>query len=66
MTHNNDINEDFTKYSEWEMHVKHEVKIWKMWHNHWIEKAKKMQVPIYFFRYEDMMRDPKEILTKIF
>lgn len=41
LTHNKDINEDFTQYSEWKMHVESEVKIWKKWHNHWIQKAKK-------------------------
>lgn len=66
MTHNKDIVEDFTKFPEWQMHVKHEVKNWKKWHNYWVNKAKKLQVPIYFFRYEDLITDPLPILTKIF
>jgi hypothetical protein len=48
------------------MHVQSEVRIWKKWHDYWIEKAKSKKVPVYFFRFEDLMREPLPILSKIF
>jgi Sulfotransferase domain len=40
MTHNNDTNEDFTKFPEWSTHVQQEIGIWKRWHTYWLDKAK--------------------------
>ena len=66
VTHNNDINEDFTKWSEWFSHVEEDAKTWALWHDYWIQKSINKEMPIYFFRYEDMITDPKSELSKIF
>ena len=58
MTHNKDINEDIRTYPEWELHVSQEVGIWKRWHHYWLDKARNKKVPVYFFRFEDLLADP--------
>lgn len=47
------------------MHVKEEGRIWHSWNNYWIDKAKRQEVPIYFFRFEDVMTDPEPELKTI-
>jgi len=47
----------------WDALVKQELTAWRDFHNYWIERK---DVPIYFFRYEDLTNDPKATLTKIF
>jgi hypothetical protein len=67
MTHNLSINENFSKdFEEWDWMIRHETKVWKKWHEYWIEKAQSNEVPVYFFRYEDLLSDPSEVLTGIF
>lgn len=48
------------------MHVESETRIWKKWHDYWVKMARDKTIPVYFFRYEDLMRDPAPILSKIF
>jgi len=67
MTHNKSINENFhTDYPEWDWMVKQETKIWKKWHRYWIDKASSLEVPVLFFRFEDLMSDTKGTLEEIF
>ncbi|CDW90322.1 fbox domain containing protein [Stylonychia lemnae] len=66
MCHNQDINEDFTQYPEWALHVNQEVMIWKKWHQYWIDMAQKQEVPILFFRFEDLLLDAQSTLSEIF
>ena len=40
--------------------------IWKKWHEYWINKAKQQDVPILFFRFEDLLSDPQTTLSDIF
>lgn len=65
MCHNKDINEDFTKYPEWDLHISQEVLIWKKWHDYWLTKARERQIPVFFFRFEDLLVDPKKTLSDI-
>lgn len=58
MTHNNDINEDFTTFPEWALHIQEEIGFWKRWHNYWIERARNKEVPVFFFRFEDLLANP--------
>jgi hypothetical protein len=38
----------------------------KKWHKYWIETAKIMQVPVLFFRFEDLLVHPKKHLNDVF
>lgn len=46
--------------------IRIETKVYKRWHEYWIEKAESSEVPILFLRFEDLMKDPKKNLTDIF
>ena len=39
---------------------------WKIWHEYWIKVAEESKKPVYFFRFEDVLLNPKEELTKLF
>ncbi len=66
MSHNKDVNEDISQFFEWKLHIEQEVHIWRRWHQYWIDKAREQEVPIYFFRFEDMLQNPEEVLKDIF
>mmetsp|Transcript_18614 Transcript_18614/g.17707 ORF Transcript_18614/g.17707 Transcript_18614/m.17707 type:complete len:142 (+) Transcript_18614:590-1015(+) len=68
LTHNKQINEDYTKIFPqiWETCIKEDISMWKMWHQYWIEKAEKQEMPVFFVRYEDVLKDPKKNLEDIF
>ena len=36
-----------------------------MWHNYWVKMAKTTEKPIYFFRFEDIMANPRIELHKL-
>jgi hypothetical protein len=40
--------------------------MWLEWHDYWMEKVKQSKVPIYFFRFEDLLLNPEPILKDIF
>lgn len=46
--------------------VKQELSCWRDFHNFWIHKAKVEGVPVFFFRFEDITRSPKDILMQVF
>jgi hypothetical protein len=35
-----------------------ELKCWLRWHDYWMEKVKTSAIPIYFFRFEDLLLQP--------
>lgn len=37
-----------------------------MWHDYWMEQAKNSSVPIFFFRFEDLIQQPEIVLKDIF
>ena len=39
---------------------------WKIWHDYWIKVAEDSSKPVYFFRFEDVLENPREELTKLF
>ena len=39
---------------------------WKIWHDYWIKVAEDSSKPVYFFRFEDILANPREELTKLF
>jgi hypothetical protein len=66
MTHNNTVNDECYKMPEWDHICKVAPSAWKKWHEYWIEKSQTSEVPIYYFRFEDIISDPKSVLTEIF
>ena len=42
------------------------TKTYKRWYDHWISVAESEARPVYFFRFEDVLDNPKRELTGIF
>jgi hypothetical protein len=40
--------------------------MWKKFYDYWLEVAKNKTIPVYFFRFEDLMTDTERILREIF
>ena len=40
--------------------------MWKEFYEYWLEIAEKGTIPVYFFRFEDLVTDPQRILTEVF
>ena len=55
MTHSKDINEDISTFPEWDIHIALNVRVWKRWHDQWMAIARSGRVPVYFFRFEDLL-----------
>lgn len=43
-----------------------DVKMWFEWHDYWMEKVKTSKIPIYFFRFEDLLLQPEPVLKDMF
>jgi hypothetical protein len=50
----------------WEEYVKDMARLWNEYNAYWYDVAKKGEVPVYLFRFEDLIQDPKTVLTDIF
>ena len=66
MTHSKDINEDISTFPEWDIHVGLNVRVWKRWHDQWMGIARSGRVPVYFFRFEDLLANSSKELEDIF
>ena len=42
------------------------MKCYSNWHNFWIEKAHEGKIPIFFFRFEDLLVTPEPVLKDMF
>lgn len=62
---NEDLLQDGIK-EYWDKFFESDVKMWLEWHDYWMEKVKTSKIPIYFFRFEDLLLDPEPILKDIF
>jgi hypothetical protein len=62
---NEDFNQNGIKES-WEKFLESDIKMWLEWHDYWMEKVRTSEVPIYFFRFEDLLVNPEPILKDIF
>lgn len=40
--------------------------MWLEWHDYWLAKIKDSSIPIYFFRFEDLLMKPEPILKEMF
>ena len=46
--------------------MKQELDIWIEHHKWWIEKSEKIGMPLHFFRFEDVLMNPQNVLDDIF
>lgn len=46
--------------------VRQEISCWRDFHNFWVKKARDENFPVLFFRFEDIMQDPKKVLMDVF
>ena len=40
--------------------------MWVLWHDYWMDKVRQSAVPIYFFRFEDLLQQPEVVLKNLF
>ena len=50
----------------WDYFFASDVLCWLEWHDYWMEKVKNSKVPIYFFRFEDLLQQPEIVLKDLF
>ena len=50
----------FDSYSKFEMNM------WLQWHKYWFERIEAEELPIYFIRFEELLANPRQVLTEIF
>lgn len=50
----------------WDEYVIEMARLWNEYNAYWHEVAKKIEVPVLFFRYEDLLMDSYSVLTDIF
>ena len=64
-TFSNDINEpNIAPF--WDHFFESDVEQWFQWHTFWMDKIENSDIPIYFFRFEDLLLDPEPVLKEIF
>ena len=39
---------------------------WLEWHDFWMDKVKRSNIPIFFFRFEDLLLQPEAVLKDMF
>jgi len=68
-THTKSFSEDSTQGRLkvlWDTFFYPDVLMWAKWHNYWIDMALERKIPIYFFRFEDLLLNPEPVLKDIF
>ena len=53
-------------YQYWKIFQKGASSAYKKWFEYWIAEAEKTDKMIYFFRFEDVLRDPENELRNLF
>lgn len=46
--------------------MKQELSCWRDWHDYWVRKARDENFPVLFFRFEDLVSQPGEVLKEVF
>lgn len=52
-------------WAYWRIFQKRCTEAWHMWHQYWIDMANQTDKPIYFFRFEDVMTNPRVELRNL-
>lgn len=61
-THSMDTTDFFKFFDEWTDFVEQEVKVWKDFHDYWLNA----KIPVHIIRYEDLLERPRQCLTSLF
>ena len=67
-THNIKFKEDLTKepiWAYWKDFQARCAQMWNQWHAYWIACAEEGNIPVYFFRFEDVLADKKNEMEKL-
>ena len=49
----------------WEDHARRGAVAYKKYYSYWINKAETSDIPIYFFRFEDVIANPQKEVTEV-
>ena len=60
----NDICKEFA--DEWDFFVKGDMQTWLEYNEYWIRQARDNQLPVFFFRFEDLLKNPYAITRQVF
>jgi hypothetical protein len=42
------------------------ISLWLKFHQWWIELQETLKIPVYFYRYEDVLKKPEKVYSNIF
>ena len=68
-THTKSFSNAIDKYplkEFWDHFYDTDVKCWVDWHDFWLKKAREQSIPVYFFRFEDLLITPQPVLKDMF
>ena len=55
---------EFDEY--WSVFFWDSVNLWFKYHDYWMEKIKNQEIPIFIFRFEDLLVTPEKVLKDMF
>lgn len=67
-THNMKFREDLLKepiLPYWDQYLHLFAEAWHDWHTYWLDIAEKGDIPVYFFRFEDMLANKRFEMEKL-
>ena len=50
----------------WEKFFADDLRCFVMYHDYWIKKARESNIPVYFFRFEELLITPEPVLKDMF
>lgn len=50
----------------WDSFIESDLRMWVEWHDYWMLKVKEKSIPIFFFRFEDLLVQPEPVLNDMF
>ena len=69
LSHNNTFKEclaDEPMYSYWKRFQRDSTHCYNRWFRYWLNLAENTDKVVYFFRFEDVLTNPREVLTELF
>mmetsp|Transcript_15956 Transcript_15956/g.24712 ORF Transcript_15956/g.24712 Transcript_15956/m.24712 type:complete len:186 (-) Transcript_15956:184-741(-) len=61
----NDLNDPSIR-KWWDMFFINTIDSWKAWHEYWLDHIANSKVPVFFFRFEDLLLSPEPVLKDMF
>lgn len=68
-SHTKSFREDITSpeiASYWNSFFESDLKCWKEWHDYWMDVIENSELPVFFFRFEDLLQTPERVLKDMF